>query len=150
MENGSGQVNVEVAGVDQVTITTVADEGYTLDNLSVTDKDGNAITLNGNKFTMPEKDVDIKANFKKQEHTVNFNSVGGSDVASQTLEYGGVLTTPTSPTKSNFIFDGWHCEEECVSKFDFATVVTSSFTLYAKWIPCECSYEWKTDFADVK
>ena len=141
----NGQVNLEVAGADQVTINTVADEGYTLDTLSVTDKNGNAIPLNENKFTMPAKDVDIKANFKKQEHVVSFNSDGGSDVTSQTLEHGGVLTIPTSPTKANYIFDGWYCEEECITKYDFATSVTAQFVLYAKWIPCECSYEWKID-----
>ena len=144
MTSQNGQINVETIA-DQVTITTVADEGYILDTLSVTDKNGNAITLNGSKFTMPAKDVDIKANFKKKEYTVNFNSVGGSDVVSQTLEHGDVLTTPTFPTKTNYIFDGWYCEEECTTKYDFSTPVTSSFYLYAKWIPCEHSFEWKVD-----
>lgn len=140
----NGQVNIE-AIANQVTIDTVANEGYVLDTLTVTDKDGNAITLNGNKFTMPAKDIDIKANFKKQEYTVNFNSVGGSDVSSQTLRHGEVLITPTPPTKANYIFDGWYYEEECITKYDFATPVTASFYLYVKWIPCEHSFEWKID-----
>lgn len=116
-----------------------------MDTLSVVDKNGNAIPLNENKFTMPEKDVDVKASFKKQEYVVSFNSDAGSDVTPQTVEHNGVITIPTSPTKANYIFDGWYCEEECITKYDFATSVTAQFVLYAKWIPCEHNYEWKID-----
>ena len=56
-----------------------------------------------------------------------------------------MITIPTSPTKANYIFDGWYCEEECITKYDFATSVTAQFVLYAKWIPCEHNYEWKID-----
>lgn len=140
----NGHVELDI-DVNQVTINTVADEGYLLDTLSVTDKDGNSITLNDNKFVMPAKDVDIVAKFRKKEYTVKFNGVDGDN--EQTLEHGAVVTLPIAPRKANYIFAGWYCEEECITEYNFDTSVTDVLELYAKWIECphENGFKWIID-----
>jgi len=67
-------------------------------------------------------------------YTVTFNSLGGSNVASQNLAKGEKVTQPPNPTKSGLIFDGWYKEEECINSWNFDTdVIAGHTTLYAKW-----------------
>ena len=67
-------------------------------------------------------------------YTVTFDSDGGSSVASQTVESGGLATEPTDPTKSGYTFDGWYTSTLYTTGWDFSTdTVTSNTTLYAKW-----------------
>ena len=65
--------------------------------------------------------------------TVTFNSQGGSAVASQKVKNGGTVTKPADPTKANFSFTGWYEEAAAVTPFDFATKITTNWTLYAGW-----------------
>jgi uncharacterized repeat protein (TIGR02543 family) len=67
-------------------------------------------------------------------HTVTFESNGGSDVPSQTVEYNGKATEPV-PTKAGYIFEGWYSDVELTTPYDFDTPVTADITLYAKWRP---------------
>jgi uncharacterized repeat protein (TIGR02543 family) len=65
---------------------------------------------------------------------VNFDSQGGSDVDSITVEMvGDTINAPTSPTRSGYPFGGWYTESECANQFDFTTPITATITLYAKW-----------------
>lgn len=66
-------------------------------------------------------------------YTVTFNSNGGSSVASQSVLEGAKATKPANPTRSGYSFDGWYTDEALTAAYDFATAVTKSFTLYAKW-----------------
>ena len=66
--------------------------------------------------------------------TVTFNSNGGSEVASQSVEDGTLATEPETPTKDDYTFDGWYKEDALTTEFDFTTdVITEDTTLYAKW-----------------
>ena len=67
-----------------VTITVKPNDGYELDKLTVTDKDGNRLSLSdkGNgkyTFTMPAGKVSVDASFAKHEVTINFLDVKQSD-----------------------------------------------------------------------
>jgi uncharacterized repeat protein (TIGR02543 family) len=65
---------------------------------------------------------------------VSFNSNGGSSVSSTTSSYNGLVTQPTSPTKSGYNFAGWYKESGLINAWDFSTDVVSGGTvLYAKW-----------------
>ena len=72
-DNGTVTVSPKSAGKgSKVTITVKPDEGYALDSLTVTDKDGKAITLteagDGKyTFTMPAGKVSVKAAFTPVE-----------------------------------------------------------------------------------
>ena len=68
-ENGSvvakvGGETIEFASADAtVNIVTTPNSGYKLEELSVLDASGNAVTVTNNTFTMPSKVVTIKAKF---------------------------------------------------------------------------------------
>ena len=50
------------------------------------------------------------------------------------IENQGILQEPTKPTKEGFIFDGWFVDYACTEYFDFQTPITSSLTLYGKFL----------------
>mgnify|MGYP000056603489 CR=1 FL=1 len=63
---GMGEVNVNLDNAragDEITIDAKAGEGYRIDKIIVTDKDGNVIKVSGNKFVMPNSDVTVKVIF---------------------------------------------------------------------------------------
>lgn len=76
--------------------------------------------------------IDLKARWTKV-HTVTFKSNGGSDVATQTVEYGKQATKPDDPTRSKHRFDGWFLDDKLTEAYEFSKSVTSDLTLYAKW-----------------
>lgn len=67
--------------------------------------------------------------------TVFFDSDGGSEVKSQTVEKGGKVKKPEDPTYKDYIFSGWlKLEEDGYTYFDFDTdTVTEDIVLYADW-----------------
>lgn len=80
-DNGSITVSPKhPAKGSTVIITVEPDEGYELDEITVTDKDGNALKLTDKgdgkySFTMPSGKVDIDASFKKLAETSPFDDV---------------------------------------------------------------------------
>lgn len=69
----------------------------------------------------------------KKTYTVTFDTKGGTEIASQTIEEDGVVTKPENPTKEGYIFLGWYISEESTVKYDFTAKVDKDFTLIAKW-----------------
>lgn len=67
-------------------------------------------------------------------YTVSFDSLGGSEVSSVTVEKGKSLDEPAAPTKEGFTFQAWYdnsdLENEAVS---FPYTPEEDITLYAKW-----------------
>ena len=80
-DNGSVTVSPKnPAKGSTVIITVEPDEGYALDEITVTDKDGNNLKLTDKgdgkySFTMPSGKVDIDASFKKLTETIPFDDV---------------------------------------------------------------------------
>ena len=77
-EHGSVTVSPRYADKgDTVTVTVKPDSGYVLETLTVTDKNGNELTLkdkgNGKyTFTMPAGKVEVKATFMEDNSMLNF------------------------------------------------------------------------------
>lgn len=68
-------------------------------------------------------------------YTVTFDSRGGSDVVTQTVTQGGLLTYPEEPERMGCQFEGWYREAAGINKWDFETgIVIRDFTLFAKWL----------------
>ena len=65
--------------------------------------------------------------------TVKFNANGGTVVKSVTVVRGKTIAAPIT-TKDGYVFDGWYTDMELTKPFDFNEKITSSITLYAKWI----------------
>jgi uncharacterized repeat protein (TIGR02543 family) len=69
---------------------------------------------------------------------VNFDSNGGSPVASIFALEGNSVTNLAAPTRSGYSFAGWFSASDLTG--DNVTTVSSSQTLYAKWTPNDTGY----------
>ena len=78
-------------------------------------------------------------------YTIKFETNGGSEIDSVRVERNALLAEPAEPTKEGFTFDGWYTDKDLINKYDFSQKVTSSFTLYAKWI----ENEFANPFSDI-
>ena len=68
-------------------------------------------------------------------YTLTFNSQGGTEVPSQNIDYGELVSEPTDPTRPGYSFDGWYKESDCINAWNFAIyMVTENVTIYAKWV----------------
>jgi len=67
-------------------------------------------------------------------YTITFNSNEGSNVARQTVTWGGTATLPVNPTRSGYIFDNWYSNENLTTVYDFSSPITGDITLFAKWV----------------
>lgn len=69
--------------------------------------------------------------------TVTFDSNGGTEIPSQSVESSGTVIMPDNPTKNGYIFIGWYNDNDLKEMFLFGNegdLVTSDITLYAGWI----------------
>ncbi|MET0297610.1 MAG: CocE/NonD family hydrolase [Microbacterium sp.] len=57
----------------------------------------------------------------------------GTAIASQSVEYGAVPTTPATPVDDDHTFAGWFADAAFTTPFDFAAPLTADATVYAKW-----------------
>ena len=65
---------------------------------------------------------------------IEFDTAGGSVVATQRLRYGESVIEPIAPTKEGYVFVGWYADEGLTQAVDVANMtVTESTTLYALW-----------------
>lgn len=66
-------------------------------------------------------------------YKVTFETNGGSSVSQATVDEGSTLSTPQSPTRAGYTFDGWYLDSALSKKASFPLKVDSNMTLYAKW-----------------
>ena len=78
-------------------------------------------------------ELSLYAGWTVDQHTITFDTNGGSEIASITQDYGTQITAPAAPQKTGYAFGGWYLGEEA---YDFAAVVTEDMTLTAKWTVC--------------
>ncbi|MGI6471707.1 MAG: leucine-rich repeat protein [Candidatus Methanomethylophilaceae archaeon] len=57
--------------------------------------------------TMPANDMTLTASWKINQYTITFDSDGGNEVASITLDYKAIVTPPANPSKEGYTFVGW-------------------------------------------
>jgi uncharacterized repeat protein (TIGR02543 family) len=77
-------------------------------------------------FDSVTKDLTVTAVYTVNQYTITFNSSGGSDVASITLDYGATITAPVAPTKESYTFAGWVPELP-------ATMPANNLAVTAQW-----------------
>lgn len=120
--------------VDALTTSKNADGEY----IEVKD---NTIIIHAKKFSAYQllaKDADPTPSRRgggggSSSYTVKFETNGAPAIKSVSVSRNNVITAPTAPVKDGFVFDGWYTDKEFKTKFDFATKITKSMTLYAKW-----------------
>ena len=66
--------------------------------------------------------------------TITFDSLGGTDVASQEQMYGELLALPVPPTREGYVFTGWYKDYACYEPWNTEIdTIQSEMTLYAGW-----------------
>lgn len=76
--------------------------------------------------------ITLYAQWQINTYSVTFNSNGGNDVDSQTVNWGDCATSPTSE-KTGYNLEGWYTDSALTNKFNFDTPIKQNYTLYAKW-----------------
>ena len=68
------------------------------------------------------------------ENTVTFDTNGGSTISPIDIVDNNLLTPPSDPTKSDYLFERWYIDEDLTIAFDFTDPIKDDLTLYARWI----------------
>lgn len=91
-------------------------------------------------------------------YTVDFDTNGGTIIASQQVESNTCAVRPEDPIKDGYAFLGWYTDAAMTQAFDFNTVLTleametldaggdGHFTLFARWTVADAVYTvvyWK-------
>ena len=112
--------NQEVATVDQDGKVTGISEGTT------------TITITG---TTSHKTRTIEVTITQQKYTITFDANGGEVTpTSKTINAGTQIGDLPTPTRENYIFDGWYTDSEAGTKIETTTIPTGNDTYYAHWI----------------
>lgn len=78
----------------------------------------------------------LRLYYDRVEFDVEFDSEGGSDVASVKAVYGRSVAEPKAPRKTGYVFDGWYTSELYDEAFAFGEEpVMGDMVLYARWVP---------------
>jgi len=119
---------------DTLTITNVANVGTTIrgetKNREGYELDSDKSVLTG---VLLEDGLQLSLYYKIKTFTVVFNTLGGSEIASQTITYGEKLVKPENPVKKDAKFLCWKTEDG--ETFDFDMPITEYIELIAEWEP---------------
>lgn len=80
-----------------------------------------------------EKGLTIDVKYDLDEHTLTFETNGGSTINPVTVRHGNAVARPADPTKDKYTFIGWYADPEFTEEYDFATVLEADKTIYAKF-----------------
>ena len=80
-----------------------------------------------------EKNLTIDVKYDLDNHTLTFETNGGSAIDPVTVRHGNAVARPTDPTKDKYTFIGWYVDPEFSAEYDFATVLEADKTIYAKF-----------------
>ena len=104
-----------------------------------------AVTAKDYGSHYPTNDADTKQNIKIEEgltidvkydldeHTLTFETNGGSAINPVTVRHGNAVARPADPTKDKYTFIGWYVDPEFTEEYDFTTVLEADKTIYAKF-----------------
>lgn len=107
--------------------------GYTFTGWN-TSPDGTGTAYRPNAtIQFAAQNITLYAQWKVRSYSVNFDSNGGSAVASQSVRYGFKASQPASPTRTGHTFQGWYTAQDGGTRYDFNRTVTGDITLYAHW-----------------
>lgn len=80
-----------------------------------------------------EKNLTIDVKYDLDNHTLTFETNGGSAIDPVTVRHGNAVARPAAPTKDKYTFIGWYADPEFTEEYDFATVLEADKTIYAKF-----------------
>ena len=131
----SASLATAAAGTE-ITLTATPSEGYHFKEWQVISGD---VTIEDNKFSMPEGNVEVKAIFEKDdppaptEYTVTFDGNGGTASVDSMTTTDHKLTSLPDASRSGYRFDGWYTQASGGTEITTDTVFSANITLYAHW-----------------
>ncbi len=69
----------------------------------------------------------------ENKYTLTFDR-GSGDVSTMELQGSVIIERPANPTRSGYVFAGWFEDSAYTTEFDFSKSISSTKTLYAKWL----------------
>ncbi|MFR7590840.1 MAG: InlB B-repeat-containing protein [Longibaculum sp.] len=132
---------------EDITLKAPTKEGYTFKGWTYDGQTDPIKDVTISKGTIGDKTY--TANWEVNKYTVDFNTDGGTDIGSQTVEHGETVTKPTDPVKEGFRFIDWYIDEWLTSVFDFTTSITEDITLYAKYQQLDKVVDPESDVSDT-
>ena len=107
--------------------------GYTFTGWN-TSPDGTGTAYRPNAtIQFAAQNITLYAQWKVRSYSVNFDSNGGSAVASQSVKYGSKASRPTDPTRAGHTFQGWYTSRDGTKVSPSTTMGAANTTLYAHW-----------------
>lgn len=111
---------------------------------------GNIAYLNQGSITLNGSNVVLYAQWSIKQYTVIFDTLGGSSVAAQSVDYGDHLVKPQDPVKAGYSFAGWYTNMSFNFPWDFTNyTVMDSMTMYAHWDPNEYAVTFNKNASDA-
>lgn len=85
-------------------------------------------------LALATSNVTLYAKWEPEVYDVDYDTDGGTPVASGTFAAGGQISAPTAPTKVGYTFAGWSATSGgSAETFPYSPTATADITLYAKW-----------------
>ena len=109
----------------EITLSALADKGYVFDSYSVTDANGQAVTLNGNKFKMPAAAVTVTANFKYVGDEIPTDKLAQITNRQIGLEFKIYKKNRHNANLANAIFDIWKADDKYQKQGDILAIGVS-------------------------
>ncbi|MCF0261112.1 MAG: InlB B-repeat-containing protein, partial [Erysipelotrichaceae bacterium] len=105
-------------------------EGYTFTGWYT---DAECTTKEPATFTL-KADTTLYAGWKIQQRELSFNTLGGSEIAPVTEDFGTQMNlNDYTPTREGYEFTGWYTDEDCKDKAENEFALNNNTTVYAGW-----------------
>ena len=122
-------------GGTAITLPSPSRTGYTFNGWFDSSSGGTKIGDAGAAYT-PTSNATLYGQWSGNSLTVTYDARSGTSIASGSTTSGGsISSSPGTPTRSGYSFDGWFTSASGGSAiaFPYTHNQTSSFTLYAQW-----------------
>ena len=150
-KRGGSPMTTAYAG-DVITVVPTPAEGYEVDEIAAKDSDGGDVTVTGNSFTMPAKNVEVTVTFKQIEYAIDKASATNGSFVVKKGEvdvikacYQDEMTVEATPET------GYTVDKITVTDSDGGdvTVTGNSFTMPAKGVTVAVTFK-KADYTITK
>ncbi|MDD4078017.1 MAG: InlB B-repeat-containing protein, partial [Bacilli bacterium] len=78
-------------------------------------------------------DLSLYAKWEINDYTIEFCTFNDNPLSTLIYQYNSVITLIDEPSKEDYLFYGWHLDEECTIPFKMTYMPAYNIVLYAKW-----------------
>ena len=130
-----GQISFVEDDIESVTYSINGDTIATVNSngqVTGTGVGNTTITITGTKSGYTKT---VTVNVTPLMRTITFDPDNGNQTTTQKVADGTSLTELPTPTKTNYIFDGWYIAGDSTTPFTTEVIIEGDLTVVASWIP---------------